>query len=228
MVLWWKINHNWTVLQATSRVWRWCSCSSGGWATTSSTPTSPPASSSSCPGSGDTDGDSDNDDGDDDDNDDEQLLDQARGGAGPRDAGGDLAADPLHPARQQPEVPAPSLLHQGDLLLLHHGCTAALHLSLVLSIVQCLHSAVQIWPKIILSILEMLRWIQFVWVGCGCGPCQEPVLGDTWSLSCFSREIKNLFSIITSWPRWLAVISSEYLFPDIIPSTLPLLPTTHH
>ena len=98
------------MLQATSPVWRWCSCSSGGWATTSSTPTSPPASSSSCPGSGDTD-DSDDDGGDD--HDDDQLLDQARGGAGPRDAGGDLAADPLHPARQQPEVAAASLLHQG-------------------------------------------------------------------------------------------------------------------
>ena len=108
------------MLQATSPVWRWCSCSSGGWATTSSTPTSPPASSSSCPGSGDTD-DSDDDGGDD--HDDEQLLDQARGGAGPRDAGGDLAADPLHPARQQPEVAASSLLHQGDLL---HHVTAAL------------------------------------------------------------------------------------------------------
>ena len=32
-----------TAFQVTSRVWRWCSCSRGGWATTCSTPTSPPA-----------------------------------------------------------------------------------------------------------------------------------------------------------------------------------------
>ena len=99
------------MLQATSRVWRWCSCSSGGWATTSSTLTSPPASSSSCPGSGESDGDDDSDDNDD--NDDVQLLDQARGGAGPRDAGGDLPPHSLHPARQQSEVSTSRLLHQG-------------------------------------------------------------------------------------------------------------------
>ena len=43
----------------------------------------------------------------------DQFLDQARGRARPRDPGRDLSADPLHPARQQPEVSPSCLLHQG-------------------------------------------------------------------------------------------------------------------
>ena len=43
----------------------------------------------------------------------DQFLDQARGRARPCDPGRDLSADPLHPARQQPEVSPSCLLHQG-------------------------------------------------------------------------------------------------------------------
>ena len=43
----------------------------------------------------------------------DQLLDQAGGGAGPGDAGGDLPPHSLHPARQQSEVSTSRLLHQG-------------------------------------------------------------------------------------------------------------------
>ena len=43
----------------------------------------------------------------------DQLLDQAGGCPRPGHAGGDLPPDPLHPARQQPEGAAASLLHQG-------------------------------------------------------------------------------------------------------------------
>ena len=41
------------------------------------------------------------------------FLDQAGGGAGPSHAGGHFSANPLHPARQQPEVAPARLLHKG-------------------------------------------------------------------------------------------------------------------
>ena len=44
----------------------------------------------------------------------DQFLDQARGCPRPGDPGRDLPADPLHPARQQPEVSTSRLLHQGE------------------------------------------------------------------------------------------------------------------
>ena len=43
----------------------------------------------------------------------DQLLDQAGGCPRPGHAGGDLPPDPLHPARQQSEVSASRVLHQG-------------------------------------------------------------------------------------------------------------------
>ena len=43
----------------------------------------------------------------------DQLLDQARSRVSARDPGRDLSADPLHPARQQSEVSASRVLHQG-------------------------------------------------------------------------------------------------------------------
>ena len=45
----------------------------------------------------------------------EPVVFSARGRAGTCDPGRHLPAHPLHPARQQSEVPAPCILHQGNL-----------------------------------------------------------------------------------------------------------------